>query len=53
MKRLMEVTPLAASEGFGKLLSLVKGKISGRAEEALVDLEQDPASEESQADVRR
>ena len=28
----MEVTPLATSEGFGKLLSLVKGKISGRAD---------------------
>ncbi|MGH1477273.1 MAG: hypothetical protein ACRBM6_00850 [Geminicoccales bacterium] len=49
----MEVTPLATSEGFGKLLSLVKGKISGRAEEALVDLERDPASDENQPDFKK
>lgn len=43
----------AAFTGVGKLAALVRDKVSGRAEEALADLEQDPENDENQADFRK
>ncbi|MGI9507675.1 MAG: hypothetical protein ACR2RE_31935 [Geminicoccaceae bacterium] len=43
----------AAFAGVGKLSVLVKEKLTGRAEEALADLEKDPNSEDNQADLRK
>ena len=43
----------AAFAGVGKLSVLVKEKLTGRAEEALADLTEDPESEDNRADLRK
>ena len=43
----------AAATGVGKLSVLIKEKLTGRAEEALADLAEDPGSEDNQADLRK
>lgn len=39
--------------GAGKLLAWLREKMTGRAREAMADLEQDPASPDNQADFRK
>lgn len=43
----------AAFEGIGRLLTLVKGKLTGAAAESLASLEASPESEEKQAAFRK
>lgn len=43
----------ASVDAAGKLLSWMRAKLTGRAREALEDLEKNPESEDNQADLRK
>ncbi|HEU0097289.1 MAG TPA: hypothetical protein VFQ67_00810 [Allosphingosinicella sp.] len=43
----------ASAEGAGKVLGWMRAKLTGRAKEALDDLEKAPGSEDNQADLRK